>query len=109
MQTATFPFCPHCGREFAPGASWHGANFCKGLYLLPIIGSHPGASSWELSQVANIPYGDTQKGLLKLRDFQAVEYVAEEKDGGGQRFRYHLSQDKTAIRRFMDAVNATVR
>ena len=101
---ASFPRCPHCERTLAPGACWTGANYCRGFYLYPVIKANPGLTAWELSQAANLAYSDTTRGLLKLRDYGVLDFVAEERDGGGQRYRYTVKPDGEGLPRFLLAL-----
>ena len=103
-KSGNFPRCPHCQRLFEPGTTWKGANYCRGLFLLKVIGEYPGLSAWELSQKAKMAYGDTTRGLLKLRDFDLLTFEAEERDGGGQRYRYWSNGESAPIHRFMAAL-----
>ncbi len=102
--TALYPSCPHCGRLFEPGAIWTGANYCRGLYLYPIIGQNPNLTAWELSQIANLTYPDTTRGLQKLRNFGALDFVAEERDGRGQRYRYTIKPNGEGLQHFKQAL-----
>lgn len=100
-----FPNCPHCSRQFTPGSYWTGANYCRGIYLLNWIHQHPGLSAWELSQLAHIPYTDTTRALLKLRDWGLLVHTVEDRQGGGQRFRYECSNNAEALQNFQAALN----
>lgn len=71
------PFCPSCDRPCKRGATWHGANYCRGLALLRYIEDQPGLSGWELAQLSGIPYSDATRGLAKLREFEVVEVAQE--------------------------------
>lgn len=92
-----YPKCSHCGREFAPGQTWHGSNFCRAAHLLPIIAANPGISTWELSQKAGMPYADTNRAVLKARDWNVLDFVAEERPQGGQRYRYTAKDGWQAV------------
>jgi hypothetical protein len=84
----TYPSCPACHRDFKPGEFWSGANFCRGRFLLPMIQEHPGLSAWELSRLTKMPYAGVTKGLQKLREWALVDFEAEDRENGGQRYRY---------------------
>jgi hypothetical protein len=99
------PACPSCGRACEPGATWKGANYCRGLILLRFIEDKPGLSAWELSQISSVPYTDATRGLAKLRDYQAVDTVMEERSGGdGFRYRYWPTDNPDAHQRFLEAL-----
>jgi hypothetical protein len=87
-QPASSPACPSCGRAFRAGATWAGANYCRGLALLGFIQQNPGKSAWELSQVSGMPYVAATRGLAKLREHEVVSIEAEERVQGGFRYRY---------------------
>lgn len=100
-----YPSCPSCGRRCEPGVSWPGANLCRGLILLRVIGDHPGLSGWELSQRCGMPYADATRALLKLRDYEVVSTQSEPRaDGTGIRYRYWPLDDAAARHRFFAAV-----
>lgn len=83
--------CPDCGREFAPGATWPSANFCRAAFLLPIIAESPNLSAWELSQRTGMPYRATVKALEKAREWGALQWDSEPReDGDGVRYRYSV-------------------
>jgi hypothetical protein len=103
-QNALSPACPSCGRVFQPGATWAGANYCKGLALLPFIQGTPGKSAWELSQASGLPYPDTTRGLAKLRGYNAVCTESEERVQGGVRYRYWPAGGAVARQRFLESV-----
>lgn len=86
----TEPKCPSCGRVFELGVFWQGANFCRGLFLLGMVGDTPGLSAWELSDLAGMSMQDAQRGLTKLRSWGVVDYTAEDR-GDGESFRYRFS------------------
>ena len=102
------PVCRHCAKEFAPGATWRGANYCRALYLLPFIRGKPKSSAWELSQLAQLSYSDTTRAMLKLRDFRLVDYTTEE-DGERIRYRYTIKEDQQAVDRFLSALDNATR
>ena len=102
MRSATviraYPACSYCGREFRPGDSWNGSNYCKAAYLLPLIESNPGVSSWELAQLAGMGFPETTRAVQKARDWGLVEFEAEDRTNGGQRYRYTVKPEwKTAV------------
>ena len=83
--------CAYCGRVFGPGANWHGLNYCRAAYLLPIIAEHPGLSAWELATVSKMGYAEVTKGLVKARAWEVVTVEPEERDAGGIRYRYEVA------------------
>jgi hypothetical protein len=102
--TQAGPACPSCGRVCELGATWKGANYCRGLILLRFIEDRPGLSGWELSQASGVPYTDAVRGLAKLREFGIVRTRSDEREQGGQRYRY-WANGSTAVRaRFVEAV-----
>ena len=104
QQRLTRPTCPSCGRVFLSGATWQGANYCRGLVLLTFIKNTPGLSAWELSQASGIPYEDAKKGLAKLREYDAV--TTEREDIEGDQFRYRYSTGSISGRqRFLHAMS----
>ena len=82
--------CSYCGKEFGPGRQWHGANFCRAAFLYPFIKDNPGKTAWELHRISDLPYADVTKGLEKAREWEVVSYEAEDRDAGGQRYRYSV-------------------
>jgi hypothetical protein len=94
------PVCPSCGRTFAPGSTWAGANYCRGLILLRFIDDRPGLSGWELSKASGVPYTDATRGLSKLREYDLVRTVEEEREAGGVRYRYFPVNDPARRERF---------
>jgi hypothetical protein len=98
------PRCPSCGRPCAPGASWTGSNFCRGLILLDFVAKNPGQSAWELSLRSGIAYVETSRALLKLREYNLVTFEAEERAQGGQRYRYYPANNQPDLERFQAAV-----
>lgn len=96
-QAPRYPVCPSCGRVCAPGATWKGANYCRGLILLRFIEDEPGLSGWELAQVSSMPYPETVRGLEKLREWGVVATESEDRDQGGFRYRYWTA-DYPAVR-----------
>ena len=80
--------CSYCGRGFGPGKQWHGANFCRAAFLMPVIEKNPSKTAWELHLLSDLPYADVTKGLEKARDWEIVAFEAEDRDAGGQRYRY---------------------
>jgi hypothetical protein len=93
--------CPSCGRACELGATWKGANYCRGLVLLQVINDNPGLSAWELSQISGVPYTDATRGLAKLREFKVVSTESEERLEGGIRYRYYPANDSVALDRFI--------
>lgn len=83
--------CSYCGKAFGPGKNWHGANFCRAAFLLPHIEANPGKTTWELHQISGLPYADATKGLEKAREWDVVEFDAEDRESGGQRYRYRVA------------------
>ena len=96
-----YPVCPSCGSTCAPGATWKGANYCRGLVLLRFIDETPGLSGWELSQASGIPHADTTRGLAKLKEYGVVATESEDRIEGGFRYRYYPSDDTVAHERFL--------
>lgn len=82
------PKCSYCGRSFGPGTQWSGSNYCRAAFLLPHVAENPGQTTWDYSQISGLPYAEAVKGLEKAREWQVVEYQAEEKQAGGIRYRY---------------------
>jgi hypothetical protein len=58
---------------------------------LPYIEEHPDKTTWELHQLSGLPYAEALKGLEKAREWQVVEFLPEERDTGGQRYRYTVA------------------
>ena len=100
----TRPTCPSCGRVCEPGATWKGANYCRGLILLGLIKDTPGLTGWELSQASGLPYPDATRGLTKLREYSVVSTESEERIQGGVRYRYWPSGDTTAHELFLETL-----
>jgi hypothetical protein len=98
------PRCPSCGRICTPGATWAGANYCRGLALLRHIEDKPGLSGWELSQVSGMPYAEATRGLEKLRERGVVATKAEDRAEVGFRYRYWPAGDPTVRAHFVEAV-----
>jgi hypothetical protein len=98
------PACPSCGRVSEPGTTWKGANYCRGLVLLRVIGDKPGLSAWELSQISHLPYTDATRGLAKLREYGVVSIETEERAQGGMRYRYWPAGDPAIRAGFVEAV-----
>lgn len=99
-----FPRCRGCGREFAPGAFWTAANYCRVAYLLPIIAERPGISAWELSQAAAMDYPTVTKAMTKAREMfaDAVQWEPEARDKGGVRYRFTVTPTwPEAVRRWL--------
>ena len=93
MSTKTIASCPSCGKRFLKGYSWAGANYCRALLLLEALPDHPGMSTAELGEACGISYGDAAKGMLRLRELDAVRYESEERDTGGVRYRFYPRAD----------------
>ena len=93
MSTKTMASCPSCRRRFIPGTHWKGSNYCRAMLLLEALPDHPGMSAAELGQACSISYGDAAKGMLKLRQLDAVRYESEERDTGGVRYRFYPQDD----------------
>lgn len=104
ISSRTHPHCPSCKRTCKPGATWAGANYCRGIILLDFIQDNPGLSAWELSQASGVPYTDATRGLNKLREYGVVNTVSEDKGDGKFRYRYWCSGDPDARQRFMNAL-----
>ena len=85
------PSCAYCQREFRPGLSWGNVNFCRAGFLTDYIRDHPGKSGWEISKATGLLYSDVAKALTKAREWELVAWDVEERDSGGQRFRYRLA------------------
>ena len=98
------PMCPSCGRICDLGTSWPGANFCRGLTLLKWIEDTPNLSAAELAKVTGIPYKDVARGLLKLRHYNLLLTVPEDRTEGGYRYRYEYTGDLEARQDFMEAL-----
>lgn len=95
--SATYPVCEYCKREFRPGESWTGVNFCRAVHLVKILLGHPGLSTWELAQEGGILYSEASKAMLKARDWGMVSYEEEEREAGGKRYRYKVSPEYTEL------------
>ena len=100
----TRPTCPSCRRVCEPGATWKGANYCRGLVLLGFIKDTPGATGWELSQASGVPYTDTTRGLAKVKEYGVVNTESEDRIEGGFRYHYWPSDDDAAHERFLGAL-----
>jgi hypothetical protein len=85
--------CPGCERDLVPEGQWHGANFCRGLFLMDSIAENPGQSAWELSKSTGLSYAQCAKGLAKIRAQDAIGYEPEDRDGGGIRYRFYPLPD----------------
>lgn len=86
------PQCSDCGRRFEPGTYWSGSNYCKASFLLRYIVANPGRSTWEISQAVGMAYGEVSRALLKAREYGALEWDAEAREGAeGFRFRYRVA------------------
>jgi HK97 family phage major capsid protein len=48
--------CPLCKRDLNVGEQYAGANYCRALAIVDVLARHPGATAWELSQLAGVPY-----------------------------------------------------
>ena len=99
---STKPSCPSCGRVCASGATWKGANYCRGLILFRFIKDAPGLTGWELSQASGMNYTDATRGLAKLREFDVVSTESEDRIQGGVRYRYWPSGDDDAQEHFLE-------
>lgn len=71
--------------------------------MLEHIDATPGLSAWELSQVCGLEYSGVQKGLIRLREYSAVRFEAENREAGGVRYRYHPGQPAQRVA-FLQAV-----
>lgn len=99
MVTKTYPQCRHCGRAFGPGDAWMRANYCRAIYVAEELERQPGRTTWEISQATGMPYAAVSKGLIKAREWSLVTIVeTEQRDGGGVRYRYEVSDELPAIR-----------
>ena len=85
--------CPHCGKEFRLGEFWAGANYCRAAFLLPYIAEHPGLSAAEIAGATGLPYPLVSGGLQKARDWRVVLFESEEREQGGNRYRYTVAPD----------------
>ena len=102
--TVLAPACPSCNRFCKPGATWKGANYCRGLILLGFIKDQPGLTGWKLSQASGMPYPDTTRGLAKLKEYGVVSTESEDRIEGGFRYRYWPSGDDDAHERYMETL-----
>ena len=90
LQTQLYPKCPACKREFRPGDFWLGANFCRARFLFPLIATRPGLTTAEIAHESGMPYNLTLKALAKMRGYDLLEWDAEERTQGGQRYHYRV-------------------
>ncbi|KKK66157.1 hypothetical protein LCGC14_2966910 [marine sediment metagenome] len=93
----TYPQCAYCKREFQPGTTWSGANYCRAAHLLAYLEEYPGSTTWEMAKATGMPYAAAQKAVLKARDWDLVAHVAEERGAGGERFRYTVVEGYQAV------------
>ena len=99
MVTKAWPACRHCGRDFGPGDAWMRANYCRALYVAEELEREPGRTAWEISQTTGMPYPAVSKGLIKAREWQLVNITeTEQRDAGGVRYRYAVSEELADIR-----------
>lgn len=104
--TQKWPACPSCERVCEPGATWKGANFCRGVILLRCIDDEPGLSAWELARLSGMGYNDASRGLSKLREYGAITVEAEEREAGGFRYRYWSADNPADRERFLAALRS---
>ena len=92
MVQATKMLCKTCGRPFGLDQAWMGINYCRARLLVEVVRNAPGLSAWELSRLSGLPYGETNRGLTKGRDWGIFDLVQEDRTQGGFRYRYRLSE-----------------
>ena len=92
-----YPQCPHCNRTFTPGKTWLNANFCRATFLTAFLKDNPNLTTWELSQKTEMLYSDAVKGMAKAREWGLVICTAEERNGGGIRYRYKVAEGANNI------------
>ena len=85
--------CPSCHREFSPGVSWHGSNWCRVAVLIPVMEKQDGLSAYEIASLSGMNYRIAAKALEKLRELDLFEYRAESRESGGIRYRYYRRPD----------------
>ena len=71
--------------------------------MLDFIQDTPSLSAAELSQVTGIPYKETTRALLRLREYDLLTTTPEDRGDGSFRYRYEFNGDLEARQHFVEA------
>lgn len=105
LATPVYPTCSSCGRTCRPGATWAGANYCRGLILLDYIEDTPNLSAAELAQVTGMSFKSVTRALLRLREYDLLITTPEDRGDGSYRYRYEFNGDLEARQHFVEATS----